>query len=288
MRISTQMLQQGALRGLGNTLALLARAQEEAVTGRRVRTVSDDPIDASQIMRMAAHLRDIEQYRRNSAVAGTRLSTEDVVLTTARDLLARARNLALSGATQSPGDPLRQAAITEIRQIREQLISLGNTRVGNEYIFGGTSTAEPPFRADGTYVGDDTVRQAEIDDHVMLDTNHTGGTLFGGALQALEGVLGELQSGTQDSILRRLGDLSTAEQQALSAQTEVGSRLREIEMTGGHLARRAANFSDRCEALRDVDPTEASVKVIAAQTALERAYAVVGRVLSTNILDYLK
>src|SRR5262245_16787411 len=110
MRISTHMLQQSARRGLAQNVENLARAQEEAATGRRILTVSDDPVDASQVMRLDAHLRDIEQFRRNAAAANTRLSTEDVVIKTARELLEQARDLALSGATTSPSDPLRQEA----------------------------------------------------------------------------------------------------------------------------------------------------------------------------------
>jgi hypothetical protein len=37
-----------------------------------------------------------------------------------------------------------------------------------------------------------------------------------------------------------------------------------------------------------VDPTEAAIKVVTAQSALERAYAAIGKVLSTNLLDYLR
>src|SRR6185503_12387067 len=98
MRISSSMLQKNALSGLGRSLADLARAQQDAATGRRVRTASDDPVDAAQIMRLDAHLRDVDQFRRNATAATTRLSAEDVVLTSARELLARARNLALTGA----------------------------------------------------------------------------------------------------------------------------------------------------------------------------------------------
>ena len=40
--------------------------------------------------------------------------------------------------------------------------------------------------------------------------------------------------------------------------------------------------------LRDVDPAEASIKAVMAQSALERAYAAIGKVMSTNLLDYLR
>lgn len=288
MRISSGMLRNDALRSIGSNLEALARAQRESATGRRIQTVSDDPGGSAQVMRLDAHLRDIDQYRRNGTAAQTRLSTENAVLTSVRDLLDRARALALSGATQSPSDPLRQAALEEVDQIRNQLIELGNTKLGNEYLFGGAQTANPPFRLDGTYLGDDTVRRAEIDAGFQIDTNHTGNVMLGSALDALAGVATELSAGSPESIRARVDVLANAQQDVLAAQTQVGSRLHSIELTNQHLAARVVTFSDRRDAVRDVDPAEAALGLVATQNALERAYAAVGRVLSTNLLDFLK
>jgi flagellar hook-associated protein 3 FlgL len=288
MRISSRMFQQSAMQSLRASLAALAQAQRQSASGRRVQTVSDDPIDASQIMRIDSQLRDIAQYQRNAASAQTRLSTEDAVLTAARNLLARARGIALSGAVNSPSDPLRQAAVAEVQQVKEQLIALGNTKLGNEYIFGGGETMTAPFLPDGTYIGNTNVRQAQIDGGVMIDTNHTGDQMFSAALQSLDALTNELQTGTPESIQNTLPTVASAEQQTLIAQTEVGSRLQEIDLTGKQLATRTTDFQNREGAIRDLDPAVAAIQVVSAQNALERSYAVVGRILSTNLFDYLR
>ena len=51
---------------------------------------------------------------------------------------------------------------------------------------------------------------------------------------------------------------------------------------------RSTNLEDRREQVRDVDPTEAVLKVVNTQNALERAYAVIGRVLSTDFMQFLR
>jgi flagellar hook-associated protein 3 FlgL len=282
------MLRRDALRTLGGNLETLARAQRESVTGRRILTVSDDPIGAAQVMRLDGHLREIEQFRRNGATASTRLSTEDAVLTAARDLMERARALVLTGATESPSDPLRQQALAEMNIIRDQLVALGNTKVGNEYVFGGAQTGNPPFRLDGTYLGDGTVRMAEIDHQLTIETNHTGDVMLGSALQSFSLLMTELQTGTADSIRAQDTILASAQEDLLAAQTEVGTRLRLIDNTGDFLARRVTTYTEQRAAVRDADPTESVLAVMAAQTALERAYTVVGRVISTNLIDFLR
>jgi len=288
MRISTRMFQDDALRSVRDHLETLARLQEQATTGRRVRRVSDDPAAATQIMRSEAEVRDFEQFRRNGMEATTRLATEDVVLTSARDLLRQARGLAISVASRNPADPERQAMVAAIEQLRQQLVAYGNTRLGNEFIFGGASTTAPPFQPDGTYVGDDIVRLVEVDRGVLMPTNHIGDGIFSSALQGLADLEQELQTGTQASIDAVVSGLQAAEDQMVLAQSETGTRRQQISIASDSLARRTANLLDQRDGLRDVDPTEAAIKVVTAQSALERAYAAIGKVLSTNLLDYLR
>jgi flagellar hook-associated protein 3 FlgL len=288
MRVSTRMFQDSALRSIRGNLETLARLQEQAATGRRVRTVSDDPGAATQIMRAEAEVRDFEQFRLSGVVASTRMGTEDVVLTSARNLLKQASGLAVGVAGRDPSDPQRQAMAAAIEQLRQELVAYGNTRVGNEYIFGGASSTSPPFQPDGTYVGDDVVRQIEIDRGVFMPTNHSGDSVFSSALQGLADLEQELRTGDQASINAALNDLQSAGDQFVLAQSETGTRLQQISATTTSLAQRTANLLDQRDALRDVDPAEVSVKVVVAQSALERAYAAIGKVLSTNLLDYLR
>jgi flagellar hook-associated protein 3 FlgL len=288
MRVSTRMFQDSALRSVRGSLETLARLQDQAATGRRVNTVSDDPAAATKIMRMEAEIRDLAQFKSNGTGAATRLNTEDTVVTSARDLLEQARKLAISVAGMDPTDPERQATAGAIEQLRRQMVSYGNTRIGGEYIFGGTRTTTPPFQADGTYVGDGSVRQTEIDSGVLIPTNHTGDALFSNALQGLNDLETQLQSGSQASVETAVTSLSVAENEMTASQSETGSRLQQISSTGDDLAKRMASRLDQRDALRDVDPAEASIKVITAQSALERAYAAIGKVLSTNLLDYLQ
>lgn len=288
MRISSRMLQDSALRSIRNNQETLARLTEQAATGRRVRTVSDDPSAATQIMRSEAEVRDFEQFRRNGIEAATRMSTEDVVLTSARKLITQARGLAIGVAGSDPTDPERQAMAAAVEQLRQELVAYGNTRVGNEYIFGGASSTVAPFQPDGTYVGDSVVREIEIDRGVFTPTNHIGSNVFSSALQGLADLEQELRTGTQASIDAAMSDLETSGDQLVLAQSETGTRLQQISATTNSLALRTANLLDQRDNLRDVDPAEAAIKVVMAQSALERAYAAIAKVMSTNLLDYLR
>jgi flagellar hook-associated protein 3 FlgL len=210
------------------------------------------------------------------------------VLTSVREVMQEAKALTASAATPLPTDPLRQSALAQAIQLRDQLLALGNTRVGNEFIFGGAETGQPPFLANGTYVGDTVVRAVQLDDGVSLATNHTGDQVLAPALAALDSLIAELGTGTPSSIQVQFAGLAAAHDLALVAQAEVGGRQANVQQVGEDLARRSGQLLTRRDHLREVDPAEAAVNAIAAQTALERAYAVISRILSTNLTDFLR
>ena len=287
MRVTNRMIVQSALRDLRQRLSGLATAQEQAATGLRVQRASDDPVAAAEIMRLRSHLRDIEQFHRNATSATTRLSTEDAVEEALQGLLSEARDILIGAAVDDPANPLRQEALSAVRGIRDQVIALANTRLGNEYVFAGTKTDKPPFLPDGTYQGDATARTVEVDTGVSVPFNHTGDRLFTGVLAALDKAVGTLESGTGQQVGACVGDLQTAGDQVSLAQAEVGAWLREIEDVGAMLGRRTNDYLDRRQSLEEVDPSESLLKVISAQSALEQAYEAVGRVLSSDITKHL-
>lgn len=287
MRITSRMILEDVLRGLQGRVESLRNANEEVATGRRIRRSSDEPIDASWIMSLDAHLRASERYQRSATNAKTRLSTEEAALRGVESLMRRAKALAIemNAATDAP---TRATALEEVREIRAEVISLGNSRLMGEYILAGTRTDTPAFQADGTYVGDSQVRYAEIDSGIRLETNHTGDEYLSGALDSLGVLIQQLESGSFDAMAETLHGLDRAQEGIRIAEGETAARIQQVVDTEQRLADASADLLDRKQALRDADPAESLAKLSVAQTALEQAYAVVGRVLSVNITDYLR
>ena len=286
MRISDRMVQMSTMAGLRANLARLNEAQRHAASGKRIERISDDPVDAAQVLRMRSQLSGIEQYKRNATSATTRLATEDTVLKASRDLLARARKLAIAVNSADPADPTRAASLQELTHLQNEMVSLANTRVGDERLFGG-GEINPPFQPDGTYLGGTAVHDVRIDDNVNLPTSHTG-AIFATTFQALAQLTTALQSGTPADIAAAIKPLADAEESLLANEAESGGHQQQIDATVQQLGSRQQLLLDRMQALTDVDPAESLLKVSAATQALERAYAVAQRTLSVNFLDYLR
>jgi flagellar hook-associated protein 3 FlgL len=288
MRITNLMIQKNLVTGLRARLESVARASTQATTGQRINTVSDDPVDASQIMRMTSQIGDIDQFRRNGTFATTKLSTEDVAISSLRDAISKAKTLALSNTSSDPNDPIRQAALNEAKSLKDQMVALGNTQVGDQYIFGGDYSTAPPFQSNGTYVGNLSPQQVEISSGVTISVNHAGQPLFTDALTAIDNLITQLGSGTPDQINAAATNLTAAGDTALGLQAEVGSRLQDIQTASTNLAAQSSSLMDRRDSLSTVDQATAIVDLQNEQTALERAYAVVGRVMQSSLTDYLK
>ncbi len=286
MRISDRMIQLSTMAGLRGSLARLNDAQRRAASGKRIERVSDDPVDAAQAMRMQGQIGEIDQYKRNATSATTRLATAESVLKASRDIMARARKLASSVNASDPADPTRAAALQELGFLKEQLVSLANTRVGDERLFGGGETA-PPFQPDGTYIGGTSIHDVQIDDGVSLATSFTG-TIFAASFQSLDALDTALRSGTPADIAATFTPLQLAEEGLLAREAETGARQRQLNDTVAQLGGRSHVLLDRVQALTDADPAESLLTAQAAQQALERAYVVAQRTLSLNITDYLR
>ena len=288
MRVTQQSLQRQLQAGIRARQQAMVRAQNQAISGRRVGRMSDDPVSGAQIMRLGQLSGDLEQLRRNGDLVSTRLSAEGVALKTLRDSLDAARDVAMGTASDDPNDPARLSGLAKAQALREQILGLANTRVGSEYIFAGSRTDRPAYASDGTYQGDANVRLAEIQDGVTVPVGHPGEPLFGDALRALDNLIQQLQTGTQDDVQGTVPAITAASHAALTAETESGVWSRDITTANQSLALTSAQYLERRDALRDVDPAEAILALQSEQSALERAYAVVSRVMQASLTDYLR
>ncbi|HTO91416.1 MAG TPA: hypothetical protein VMJ70_09810 [Candidatus Sulfotelmatobacter sp.] len=288
MRISDFTIRQTSLRDIQNRLGDVAGAQEREVTGKRVGSMSDAPADAAQILTYGSQLRDMAGYQRTGTLASARLQAEDLAIQSAQKLVQQAKDLAASVVNTSPTDPLRTTVGIELQSIHDQLVAIGNTKFGNEYLFGGAITNQPPFLADGTYVGDDTVRRATLDDGLTIDLSHPGDSVLGSTFNALTSLQAQIGSGNANAIQTSVTALDAAHQDLLTREAENATRQRVVTDTATLLAQRSTDVANTRDSIANEDPAQASAELVTAQNALDRAYAVIGKVLQSSLLDYLR
>jgi flagellar hook-associated protein 3 FlgL len=290
VRVTNNMRQTQVLRDLQAGLSNLAEAQQQVASGKRFTRPSEDPVAASRVMRADRSLRGITQYRRNSTAVRVRVDSEEATLNQLTDLLSRAKELGVSQGSDTANADSRNETAAELDRIIEQVISLGNTKVGNEYLFGGGQTAVPPFQPDGTYLGDDGVRQAEIAQGYVIDTNHTGRQLLqtSGVISSLTAIRDALRAGTGAGVTATIGGIDSAFDQVQVLLAETGARSRQLDTVAENLTASESTLQAAQSADQGITVEEAATRMVSVQTALQAALTSTSRVISMSLVDYLR
>jgi flagellar hook-associated protein 3 FlgL len=163
---------------VGQTKGRIEDLQLKGSTLKRVTKPSDDPIGNVELLSIRSQNIDANQYTRNLNFAQTQLSYTENVLEEMTDLLNKAKELAIGQASSIYSPEIREGVSKEIHQIRNQMLSLSNKRMGNRYIFAGQSILTRPFDLDGKYKGDTNKINIEINKDVYVPININGRELF--------------------------------------------------------------------------------------------------------------
>ena len=182
MRVTNDTLRQAFLAALQASQERLLRTQTQLTTGRRITRPSQDPLAAARIQDLEAAVSQLDQYQRNGDTLRNRLSLEESVLTSAGNLLQRARELAVQGNNATQSNETRASAAVELREILDALVDLANTRdSGGRYLFSGYKETTQPFVLWGlsvAYVGDQGQRQLQVGDNRTIADVDSGAEVF--------------------------------------------------------------------------------------------------------------
>jgi len=287
MRVTNRLMYEQVLQQVQKHLSELSRAQEQTSSGFRNNRISDDPVAGAQVLRADRTLRAVSQYRRAVSAVRTRQDTAEASLDQVTDILTRAKELATGQAGSTANGQTRAAAAAEVDQLLQQAISLGNSRVGNEFIFGGTATGAPPFQPDGTYIGTLSSRQTEIASGQVVEMVPTGQALLvdTGVISALTNLRDRLNANDSTGITTSLGEVDSSMDGVQSRLAEVGSRSRSLDAAGTELnGLEDAATKARSDAA-DVPLEESATTLAAAQTALQAAILSGTKLLDSNLLS---
>jgi flagellar hook-associated protein 3 FlgL len=316
MRITNNIMQQEMLRGMQRQSKQMLDAQRRATSGLRIERASDDPIAASASMHTRRELRALTQYQRNIDIATGRLNAEEGALDALGNTLVRARELAIAarGPAGTGGDygPI----LKEVEQLLQHAVALGNTRFGDEYLFGGHEPGLTPFRlpaANEAEPGDPTdptdpdplpgarflnhpdtppsgLRQTEISAGRIMRMNHDGQEVFldTGALQALANLADALREGDDAAIGEAMDSLDSAHRSLQGILGDVGARANQLQMTTANLRALEVNLQTFKSNLEEVDFEKAVTELITRQTAYQAAMAATSRVIGMTLTDYLR
>lgn len=251
MRIADKMAFNQVNQNLSKNRTDMADLQNQAATQKRINKPSDDPLASARVLVARTEEKGNSQFIKNINNARSFLEFSDQSLAELTDILVRAKELAISQANDASGNQeSRMVTASEVEQIYNQSVQIGNRKLGERYVFGGYKTQTMPFNQDGEYAGDDGDMKIQIQKGSFVAMNVPGNKVFLGEGLGGDGVVRARYEAPED-----VENLKQFKQEEM----ERGEHNREIEsnyiFTRGPASERRQEHSDK------QDPVTGSVGI---------------------------
>jgi len=182
MRISHNTFFDLGVSSINNQLAALVRTQQQAATGRRILSPSDDPVASAAVVELDRSLNTTNQYLENIGNARSTLSLEESVVANIGRVLQDARQTVVSAGNAALSSSDRATLATTLRSNYNELLSLANSRDGQgNYLFSGFASNTQPFTQTAgaaVYAGDQGQRKLQITPSRQIEISDSGQDLF--------------------------------------------------------------------------------------------------------------
>ncbi len=299
MRVTNQLMANNVTSNLFKITEQLLDTQNMVSSGKRINKPSDDPVGTGQVLDYRKTISSINQYTRNIDQGEAQLNVTDSTLGEVENLIMRAKELALFQATATANQETREITAEEVKGIYDHVLQLANTKLGNNYIFAGYKIDTPPFSRSEDYVasyqGDDGEIKIIAGENVNVKINMNGDEVFTGEALAdgvnVFNILKELKVGLESNDTTAISDqiesLDKALDQVLTARTETGAKLNQLETTKNHWADFKLNFETMLSETEDADIIKVITDLLSQETAYQASLSSAAKIIQTSLLDFL-
>ena len=313
MRVTSNMQTNNLIKSMTANQAKVANMQVQLASGSKLNYASDNPTAIPTIMDAEKMLNKIDIYENNISFLNGEASVTESTLGQVTEMLQRLSSLTTEAANATNGADQLKLINNEVKQIKEQIVSLANTSYDNQFIFAGNKISTPAYtiKDDGSIVYNGTPddenysRNYSVSDGVTLSINFPGDAIFGysnlvndgpppvyegeGMFQLLNELTTTLNSDTPDydSIRAKLTPITNEINKVLSARTEIGGVQSRLQMTKEQHENGKITYNSLKSELKDIDIAEVVSNLSAQQVSLQASLYAGSQIMSISLLNYL-
>jgi len=309
MRITQGMLSNQVLYDIENNLQQLSKLETEASTGKRINEPADDPIGVQNVMIYQMETNFDQEYHQNATNAQSQLNFLSSVMTEAQNVVSRARDLAVEGAnaTETPSD--MQALASEVGQLYDQLVTIGNSQYNGQYIFNGANTAAAPYPTQAANMSPDAVSGSldpaqrvtnsgqvymDLGDGVTLPITVSGNQFFGNqgatnnAFSVLSQLYDALNSGDHTQVDNLLNSLDSVIENMNTVQANVGSLINRAQMMQTRMTDLSNSVTQQLSNVDDADMAQVLTNLNSISAVEQASLEVGAQALPMSLVNFLK
>lgn len=292
MRVTQSMLSNNMLRNLTGSFSKMGTLQEQITSGKKITRPSQDPVVAMKGIGYRTSVDKVEQYKRNLGEASNWLDTSDDTLDKVGFALQRVQELVVQASTDTLTPDDRQKLQAEVAQIQTQIQDLGNTKVGDKFLFSGTKTLAPLFTAGviNASTGIQNAVNIEVYDNVEIRVNSNGVKVFDGINNMLTQLNTDLQnpafSGSNfDGYLTTISDQHNI---VLEERADIGARQNRVDMMEDRLATQEVIVSKQMSDNEDIEYEKTITELISQESVHRASLSVGARIIQPSLMDFLR
>ena len=303
MKISTSFLFDRATDRMSTIQNKLATTQAQLAVSKQILNPSDAPDQAAAIQRLKGEVQRQESHMRTLEVAMRRYTAEETALSSSNDLLIRMKELGIQAANDTLAPDDRKAVGVEMKALRDQLLSLGNTRddSGN-YLFSGTRVNTPAFAQDANgdvvYQGDQTQTRIPAGVERTVQFTRAGTDVFSrvvrddgkavGFFDALDQMIDGVNTSRTDHIQQGIADITQMHNSLTLSQAQNGSDQVVVQSQLDVLGENTLRIKSTLSEIEDLDYAEAVARMNKEMMGMEAAMGSFAKISGLTLFDYIR
>ncbi|MFP4662672.1 MAG: flagellar hook-associated protein FlgL [Halanaerobiales bacterium] len=305
MRVTNGVMKDNYMRNLSNNLERIDIFNQQLSTGKKFQNPSQNPVGVTNSLSMKNVLATNDQYLENAEEARSWLSNTEIVLKNQGQILQRVREQVVYASNGSLSTSDKQAIKEEIAELKDELINLGNSKIGDRFLFAGQMTTantvpfEKPTPPDleVQYNGDEKNIDREINAGVSMSINSNGAEVFEKAIDTLTAVeeaidgntgidIGDVQgiASIQEGIARVEDVLNTN----LQERAEIGAKINRLDLTINRLGDEQNQAKELLSKNEDIDIAEAITNLKMQESVYRASLSIGARVIQPSLVDFVK
>lgn len=298
MRLSTNSVSEGIVRQIQQLSTQQAKLQNQVATGQRISQPEDDPAAVGRVINLESEQRQIAQFQSNAAHALDVSQASYSGLQAIKKVSDRASEIGTLGAG-AISSAAASAYASEVDQLIEQTVQLANSRLGNDYLYGGTAVGAAPFVATRdasgqvtsvAYVGNSSRAAIPLSEATSLAAGTDGATNQGlrDFLNQLVSLRDALKANNPTAVTGVQANIIGSEDLLVSSIAEHGGVQTRIEASQAQLSDRSLGLQSLVSNETEADLPSTIVKLNQTQTAYQAALQSAANIMKISLLDYIR
>jgi flagellar hook-associated protein 3 FlgL len=296
MRVADSMRFDTLKDNIASVKEKLDKNQTMISSQKKILVPSDDPIVAGTSLELQAEKSANGQYTKNLEKLKMLGGFYDSSMSTIHDLLTRAKEIAVSQSSDTMDASTRASAAEEVGGIIEELVTVGNTKTGSTYIFGGKKADAAPFSIDGgynvTFNGTTDVPSVAVDKGAQQPLGIAGSKIFISAdvniFDALRDFKTALENNDTTNIRNGLDTIDKSLTLTEDNTAYVGTYTNQIDTLTTLNGVRDTNLSQTISSMTDADMVQTISDFNALSTTYQTLLYTLSKVQDLTVLNYLK